>query len=181
VSGARGRLLLAGPQLVEPTFARTVVLVLEHSGDGAMGLVLNRPTGVPVGAAAPQLAGVAGDDAHVHSGGPVQPQGIVVLAEFDDPAVAALVVLDDVGVVAAGTELDDLPGLVRRARVFAGHAGWGPGQLDDELGREDWIVADAHRDDAFRDDAGALWPGVLRRMGGRYALLAQMPADPSVN
>jgi putative transcriptional regulator len=70
---------------------------------------------------------------------------------------------------------------VRQGRAFVGHSGWGPGQLEDELERGDWITEAARREDAFSEDAGELWSNVLMRMGGSYALVARMPADPSVN
>ena len=177
----RGQLLVAGPGLVDPNFWRTVVLIAEHTEEGAMGVVLNRPSETSIGEAVPQLVGVSDPDELIHVGGPVQPSAIVVLAEFDDPAQAATVVLDDVGFVAVGTELEDVAEHTRRARVFAGHSGWGPGQLDAEIETGDWIVVEAEHEDAFSDEPGELWRTVLERKGGQYALLARMPLDPSMN
>ena len=178
----RGRLLVAAPNLEDPNFRRTVVLVAEHTDEGAMGLVLNRPSETTVEEASPDLATLAEGSGHVHVGGPVQPNGVVVLAEWDDPDRAASIVLADVGFVPAGSDLRRIAGVVRRTRVYAGHAGWGPGQLDAELDEDGWIVVDSPRpDEVFTEDAEALWSEVLDRKGGRYSLVARMPPDPSVN
>jgi putative transcriptional regulator len=180
VDSLRGQLLIAGPTLVDPNFSRTVVLVLEHSEEGAMGLVLNRPVEPTVGEAAPELADVVDDDEHLFSGGPVQPSGVIVLAEFTDPDDAAMLVVDGVGPLAASADLHTVSVVDGRARAFAGHAGWGPGQLEAELERDDWIVEPATPDDVF-EDADGLWSAVLERKGGQYALVARMPPDPSLN
>ena len=178
----RGKLLLASPKILEPTFNRTVVLMTEHTEEGAMGLVLNRPSETEVAEAVPDLLALAGEDDLVYVGGPVAATSVVVLAEFDDPRKAALVVDDDLGFVPADAgDPERLAGELRRTRVFAGHSGWGPGQLEDELDDEAWIVVEGLRDDVFTADPENLWPTVLRRMGGEHALLATMPADPSLN
>jgi putative transcriptional regulator len=181
VESTRGHLLIAGPSLADPNFWRTVVLMVEHNDDGALGLVLNRPAETTVGEAVPQLADLADPDDEVLIGGPVQPSAVIVLADFEDPDEAALISFESVGVLASGSPLDELGAGVSRARVFAGHAGWGPGQLDDELERGDWILEPATYDDAFANDPRELWPSVLSRKGGSYALIARMPADPSTN
>ena len=177
----RGQLLIAGATLPDPNFARTVVLVCEHSDEGALGLVLNRPGELVVADSAPELVDLAGDDAVIDSGGPVQPDALLVLAEFDDPSYAGIHVTENVGLVGDSTSLDDLAYATGRARVFAGYAGWGPGQLDAELEREDWFVAPAGVDDIFNPDADELWSRVLTRKGAHFALVARMPIDPSVN
>ena len=177
----RGQLLVAGPTLLDPNFRRTVVLVCEHSEEGALGLVVNRATSLEVAEAVPELGDVLGDGARLWSGGPVQPQSIVLLADLDDPPEDALMVVGGVGLVLQGADLEDLDLGPRGARAFLGYAGWGPGQLESELERDDWIVVDAEPDDAFADDADNLWGRVLARKGGEYALLARMPPDPSLN
>jgi putative transcriptional regulator len=181
VESLRGQLLVAGPTLLDPNFARTVVLVLEHSDEGAMGLVLNRPVEATVGEAAPELSDVVDDEEHLFSGGPVQPSGVIVLAEFADPDDAAMLVVGGVGPLAASADLHAIQVVDGRARAFAGHAGWGPGQLEAELERDDWIVEPARADDAFVSEAAGLWRAVLERKGGEYALVARMPDDPRVN
>jgi putative transcriptional regulator len=177
----RGQLLIAGPDLVDPNFRRTVVLIADHGDEGAMGVVLNRRTEHTISEAVPDLVGLVDPDDHLHAGGPVQPTGVVVLAEFDDPSVAVATVLGDVGFVATETDIDGLEAVTRRVRVFAGVSGWGPGQLEAELERDDWIVEATEREDLFTDDPDHLWNAVLERKGGRYALVARMPPDPSMN
>jgi putative transcriptional regulator len=178
----RGKLLLAGPTLLDPNFRRTVVLITEHTEDGAMGLVLNRRSTVQVGDAIPSLEWLASEAAIVHVGGPVAPTGVIVLAEWSEPALAGLLVDGDLGFLAGEPEdPEEVAGAMRRVRVFAGHAGWGPGQLEGELEEEAWIVADRTDDDVFTADPEALWAGVLRRMGRSFALLSTMPPDPSLN
>jgi putative transcriptional regulator len=178
----RGQLLVAAPALSDPNFQRTVVLVTEHTDDGAMGLVLNRPTDTTVAEAAPELELLAEGTSHVHAGGPVQPQAVVVLAEFQDPAASAHVVLGDIGFVSAEADLDRTGGETRRGRVYAGYAGWGPGQLEDELEDEGWfVVHDPLPDELFSSGPDELWSTVLERQGGHFALIARMPLDPSLN
>ena len=104
-----------------------------------------------------------------------------MLAEFEDPDEAGVVVLEDVGFVALDDALEGMPPDVQRTRVFAGVAGWGPEQLEAELDRDDWIIEPAAIDDIFTDDPEQLWSDVLRRKGGSYALVARMPLDPSLN
>jgi putative transcriptional regulator len=180
VDSTRGQLLIAGPSLSDPNFWRTVILIVEHSDDGALGLVLNRPSETTVGEAVSELESLLDVDDPLYIGGPVQPSALIVLAEFDDTDSAALIAFEDVGVL-AGDAAEGAPPAVRRGRAFVGHAGWGPGQLDSELERGDWILEPAEREDAFTQSPLELWPAVLTRKGGSYALVARMPPDPSVN
>ena len=178
----RGKLILASPTLIDPNFARTVVLIAEHTEEGAMGLVLNRPADSTVSDAVPDLAWLTDDDARVYVGGPVAETAVIVLAEFERPEMAGALIDDDLGFI--GTDADDpeaLEGAIRRARVYAGHAGWGPGQLEEELAEEAWIVEPPRREEVFTDAPEDLWAAVLRRKGRRYALLSTMPPDPSLN
>lgn len=180
----RGHLLLAAPSLFDPNFRRTVVFVAEHSADGAMGLVVNRPADVTVEATVPELAAYADDaDELVHIGGPVAPEAAIVLAEFTRPELAAAIVLgDDVGFVAAdAADHDAVAAACMRTRVFAGHSGWGPGQLESELDEKAWITEPAIPEDLFTDDPDGLWSRVMRRKGGEYRLIATMPEDPALN
>jgi len=181
VDSLKGRLLVATPALFDPNFRRAVVLVGEHGEEGAMGLVLNRPSDVTVGEAVAPLAGVVGADDRVHVGGPVQPEAVLVLAEFLDPAAAATIVVGDVGFASSEGEFDEIAGAVRRARVFAGYSGWGPGQLESELEEESWLVEPADGVDLFPGPGDDLFASVLRRKGGTYRMLALMPEDPSSN
>jgi putative transcriptional regulator len=168
-----GKLLIASPSMPD-YFRRTVILVVEHSEEGAFGLVLNRPSETTVGEASPELAELIGEEHLLFVGGPVQPNAVTAIGEYPDPAQATKLIVAGVGMV----DLDDPPEL-SRIRVFAGYAGWSAGQLDGELEQEAWIVEAVHPDDPFSD--GDLWTAVLNRKGGEYSLLARMPPDPSVN
>ena len=170
----RGQLLIAAPALHD-YFRRTVVLVIEHTDDGAMGVVLNRKSETLVADAVPQLAELAAEEELVRIGGPVSPQSVVALGEFADPAEAGTPVVGSLGTIDPDAENSSL----RRIRVFAGYTGWAPGQLDDELEQEAWVVTPAQAGDAFAD--GDIWSEALRRKGGNYRLLSTMPADPSLN
>jgi putative transcriptional regulator len=173
--------LIAGATLPDPNFARTVVLICEHNEDGALGLVLNRPGGLRVADAIAELVPLAGADTVIGIGGPVHTGALLVLAEFDDPEIAGIHITGPVGIMGDEGTVEELIGVTGRVRVFAGYAGWGPGQLDAELERDDWFVAPAGVDDIFDTDADELWRRVLARKGGHYALVARMPVDPSVN
>jgi putative transcriptional regulator len=180
VPSLTGQLLVASPGLFDPNFRRTVVLVTEHNEEGAAGLVLNRPTDAEVSDVVPQLESLVDDGEPIFMGGPVQPNGVLVLGEFVDPADAAVPLFGSLGFPSLETPEDVVP-LTTRRRIFAGYAGWGSGQLEDELAREDWILEQARNDDAFTETPGELWADVLRRKGGIYELVARMPEDPSVN
>jgi putative transcriptional regulator len=176
----QGKLLIASPALLDPNFRRTVVLVTEHNEEGAAGLVLNRPSPTEVAEAVPALEPLVDDGERVWVGGPVQPDAVLVLGEFLDPADAAVPLFGGLGFPSLEEPEHVVPVTTRR-RIFAGYSGWGAGQLEDELGRDDWILEPALNDDAFTDAPAELWRDVLRRKGGVYELVSRMPEDPSVN
>ena len=169
-----GRLLVAAVMLIDPNFFRTVVYVVDHDEEGAFGLVLNRPSTELVSEHLPELAGDVGEPTVVFVGGPVQPEAATGYrrAEVHDPDRI------DPGVVPLDFE-DDTTGV--ESRVFAGYAGWGAGQLEDELEEGAWHVVDAELGDLFSRDPENLWSDVLRRQGGHLAMLATYPPDPSLN
>ena len=176
----KGHLLLAGAPLVDPNFRRTVVLIGEHNDDGALGVVLNRPAPVTVAEAVPPLAALVPPEDTLYLGGPVQPQSPVIVAELRFPDMADLLIFDSIGFLTG--EVDQEAAVaVRRARVFAGYAGWGEGQLERELEEESWIVEPATPDDVFAGRRRDLWSEVLRRKGEPYRMLSLMPFDPSTN
>ncbi|MHB8233331.1 MAG: YqgE/AlgH family protein [Solirubrobacteraceae bacterium] len=168
-----GQLLLASPSLHDPNFERSVVLIGVHNAEGAMGVVLNRPSELTVAEAAPQLEDAVLDAERVFVGGPVQPSSVVFLAEFSDPQPAGLLVLGRIGFPAPDAEIAELSRATERARVFAGFAGWGEGQLEAEIEGGDWIAQAAMPDDVFTDTPDSLWSDVLTRKGGSYALVAR--------
>ena len=170
----RGQLLIAAPSLFD-YFRRTVVLVIEHSPEGAMGVVLNRESQTRVADAVPQLASLTDSDAVLRIGGPVSPESVLALGEFEDVEEAGAQVTGPLGTLDPENENASL----RRLRVYAGYTGWGPGQLDGELEQEAWVVLPARPDDPFSE--GDIWSDALARKGGSYRLLSTMPADPSLN
>ena len=176
-----GQLLLASPALVDPNFSRTVVLIGAHSAEGAMGVVLNRPSELTVGEAVPQLERAVDEQEPVYVGGPVRPGAVVFLAEFLDPAPAGLLVIGRIGFPSPDADVEELTEATARARVFAGYAGWGEGQLEAEIDHGDWIAEPALAEDVFTEVPAELWSRVLTRKGGSYALIARMPVNPSVN
>lgn len=177
-----GRLLVAAPTLHDPHFRRSVVLMLEHTPEGALGLILNRPMELVARDALPDgLADLLPEADHLHEGGPVQSDAIIVLAEFDDPAEAAGIAFGRVGIVDPGGELGGLEERTGAARAFGGYAGWSGGQLEEEIAQEAWIDAPATVEDVFAGDPSDLWSTVLDRKGGTWRIIARMPEDPSVN
>src|SRR5512147_3117196 len=169
----RPALLLSMPQLQDPNFARTVVLLCDFNVDGAFGLVLNRPTEAPATSMVqldPPLE--HGNDLPLWVGGPVDPQrGWILVA--DEPSTEFKMICD-------GLYLSTSPQLLRnvletrpapRARVLAGYAGWGPGQLDEELAASAWLMADVDVDLIFDVDASAMWETAIRRLGADPAAL----------
>jgi putative transcriptional regulator len=167
VESLKGMLLFSTPALFDPNFRRTVVLVAEHGEDGAMGVVLNRPSDTTVGEAVPDLADVAGAESPVFVGGPVQPRAVLVLG--------------DLGFARADRDLGELAETTRRARVFAGYSGWSPGQLESELEDESWLVEPVGEIDLLGDPTDDLFGTALRTKGGSYRILALMPDDPRQN
>ena len=170
----RGQLLIAAPSLFD-YFRRTVILVIEHTEEGAMGVVLNRPSDTTVAEAVSALAELADADEVVRVGGPVSPEAVVALGDFEDSDDAGTGVVGSLGLI----DPDAPDPALRRLRVYAGYAGWGPGQLDGEIEEGAWIVDSADPEDPFKD--GDLWAEALQRKGGAYSLLATMPSDPSLN
>lgn len=176
-----GKLLVAAPSLEDPNFARSVIALANHDEDGALGVVLNRRTEALVAETVPDLAPVMGDDDQLHFGGPVQQEAIVVLAEFEYPDEPHLTITGTIGLVGDRAEIERLGAITGRLRAYAGYAGWAPGQLENEIEREDWFMADAMPGDIFVTAPERLWSDVLERMGGEYTLVARMPLDPSLN
>jgi putative transcriptional regulator len=180
VESLKGQLLIASSSLFDPNFRRSIILVAEHTDEGALGVVLNRPAPVAVQDIAPPLAGLVPPSDPIFIGGPVQPEAVVVLADFQDPDRADLLVFGSIGFLTGSVEVEATEG-VRRARIFAGYAGWGPGQLDAEIEEDSWIVEPALAEDVFAEDPQALWTAVLRRKGRDFAMLSLMPVDPRTN
>ncbi|HWH34261.1 MAG TPA: YqgE/AlgH family protein [Acidimicrobiales bacterium] len=179
-----GRLLVASPRLADPNFARTVVLVLAVEDEGgALGVVLNRPSETAVDDPLPAWADLAADPAVVFVGGPVATDGAIGLARGSTSSAGHgwAPVTGRLGTVDLGSDPEDVDVPVETLRVFVGHAGWGPGQLQAEIDEGAWVVLDAAPDDVVCAKPDDLWRLVLRRQGGKVAWLANVPLDPRVN
>lgn len=176
----KGQLLISSGGLFDPNFRHTVVLVGEHDAEGAVGVVLNRALDHLVAKAVPALADVVTEGARVFEGGPVQQTSVVLLAQFARPGSADLEIFDNVGFLTGDVSAEVRSDIVR-ARVFVGHAGWGPGQLDNELKEDTWLVGPARADDVFTDEPDLLWSRVVKRLGPKYEQMSRMPFDPSMN
>jgi putative transcriptional regulator len=168
------RLLLSMPQLRDPNFARSVVLLCEHGPEGAFGLVLNRPTDVPASTVVGLVPPVSTDNGmHLWIGGPVEPhRGWVLLSEplqgVDvKPIVEGLYLSTSIDVLRDLLEMSPAP----KARVLAGYAGWGPGQLDLEMNESAWLTADVELDLVFDVEAALMWEAAIRRLGADPSLL----------
>ena len=183
-SDTTGKLLVATPQIEEGVFARSVVLVLHHDDDGAQGLVLNRPVDADIDVVLPVWEAHASAPAKVFQGGPVQLDSALGLAVVPGDAPAPSGVRRLFGSVAL-VDLDAQPSLVVPAvaglRIFAGYAGWSPGQLEDEIRTGSWFVVDSESGDVFTDEPAGLWQRVLRRQGDPLRWVAWYPRDPSLN
>lgn len=180
MSHLAGQLLIAGPSLFDPNFRKTVVLIAHHDDEGAMGVVLNRSLEVPVSEAVPPLSGLVDAEDPVFQGGPVEPASVVVVADFLDPSRAQLLALGSIGFLPSESD-DDIGTAISRARVYAGYAGWGAGQLEAELAEDSWILESARPEDVFHPNPDRLWNDVLRRKGASFDLIRLMPDDPSMN
>lgn len=176
----RGQLLISGGSLYDPNFRHTVVLIGEHTEAGALGVVLNRPLEVSVAQAVPPLAELVAPGELLFQGGPVNPSQPVLLGDFHDPASAHLPVFGSIGFL-IGEVPREAAAELRRARVFAGYAGWDAGQLEAEMEQDAWILEPAREEDVFTDEPESLWPRVLRRKGPEFELLSRMPYDPTLN
>jgi len=185
-----GDLLVASPSLTDPNFAGSVVLLVDSDPEGALGVVLNRPTAVPVAEVLPDWGAVVSPPDVLHQGGPVSNDsalGLAVLPERADPPVGWRTMYVDaatrerVGLV----DLDAPAGAVGAAavgvRVFAGYAGWGGEQILEELAEGAWYVVPSVVEDVFGADAEGLWRRVLRRQPGMLAWVVTRPADPGLN
>jgi putative transcriptional regulator len=181
-----GRLLVAAPMLDDPTFARTVVLLLDHDEEGTLGLVLNRPSHVPVGAVLPPWDGRTTGADVLFTGGPVADDSALALGMLPGPhdgpePEGFRRVAGPFGLVDLDLDPDEWVGTLDAIRIYAGYAGWAAGQLEDELDQGSWYVLDGGPSDVFGDDAETLWQRVLRRQTGDLPFLATPTTDPTLN
>lgn len=181
---APGQLLLASPELLDPNFVDTVVLLLDVNDDGALGVVLNRPTALPVGEVLAQWGDVVDEPEVFFQGGPVSTDGALAVAlasPGSEDAVGFQQIVDRLGLLDLDTPTELVAGTVDHLRIFAGYAGWGVGQLEAEIEEGSWYVVPGLPDDVFLDDTHDLWRRVMRRQPGALAFHATRPADPDLN
>jgi putative transcriptional regulator len=191
VSSLTGRLLVASPALADPNFDRAVVLLLDHDEEGTLGVVLNRPTPVGVGDVLEPWATLAGAPPVVFQGGPVSLDSALALAVVpgearsrdgeDGEPLGWQRVHGAIGLVDLEAPPELLAAELGSLRIFAGYAGWGPGQLEDELVEGAWYVVESEPGDVSAPDPEQLWRSVLRRQRSELAMVATYPDDPSLN
>jgi putative transcriptional regulator len=179
---APGTLLVAAPGLLDPNFRRTIVYVIEHRPGGTLGVVLNRPSEVPLRDVLPSWEPLSSRPRSVFVGGPVEEQTALCLAALragNDPATLTgmVGVRGPVALVDLDGDPEALAPRVRGLRVFAGYSGWDADQLDGEIARGDWVVVPALPDDIVMGQDADLWGRVLRRQGMPIAMLATFPVD----
>ena len=181
---APGMLLVATPALLDPHFVDTVVLLLDVTDEGALGVVLNRPSPILVADVLDQWRDAVAEPEVLFRGGPVSTDGAIGVARLRDPAdvpVGWREVAGSIGVVDLDTPAELLDGSLAGMRVFAGYAGWGAQQLQDEIDEGSWYVVSGEAADAFRGDPSGLWRDVMRRQPGMLAWHSTRPVDPELN
>ena len=179
-----GHLLIATPELRDPNFARTVVLIVDTDDEGAVGVILNRPTGVLVGDVLASWRQRVGEPPVLFEGGPVSSEAALavgLLRDAGDVPVGFHAFYGRLGLLDLDTPGELIEGTLCGLRIFAGYAGWGAEQLQDEVAEGSWYVVPALRDDVFRPSVTSLWSDVLRRQPGRLAWQSTRPADPELN
>ena len=185
MAGTKGRLLVATPLLDDPNFERTVILMLEDNEEGAVGVVLNRPSPVDLGEPLPDWADLSAPPGVVFVGGPVSRTSVIALARAtDEPELsedAWTAVVGPIGVLDLTSDATLMRALVGDVRVFAGYAGWGAEQLVAEIAEGAWFVVDAAPTDATTGDPARLWHDVLHRQPPPVRHFADYPADLTSN
>jgi putative transcriptional regulator len=181
---AAHRLLIAAPDLADPEFFRTVVFLIEHDETGSVGVIVNRPSHTPVGHILPDWQDVMSEPAVIFNGGPVQRDGALGLgrlAAATDAGTGLRAVSGGLALVDLDAPAADVAINSQSLRVFAGHAGWTVGQLEDEIARGGWFVVAGGLDDVFSRHPGTLWRSVLRRQPAPLSLLSTYPVDVGLN
>jgi len=180
MTNLQGQLLISAAGLFDSDFRQAVVLVGAHDARGAVGVILNRPLEVTVHDAIPALAAVVREGDVLYEGGPVETGQAVVLVEAVADEVLDVPVFGSVGFVTGDVPVE-VEHAVRRARVYLGHAGWGPDQLEDELAAGVWVVEPALAEDVFTAEPRSLWRRLLERKGPPFDAVARVPYDPREN
>jgi putative transcriptional regulator len=170
-------MLVATPIITEPPFSRTVVALIEHDDEGALGLIINLPSDLPVAEFLPEATADVVPPKVIFVGGPVGTDsalGVVMAEEANSVRRSPFAGVSLVDPTDPELERSDM-------RVFGGFAGWSPGQLEAEIREGAWWSVSAHREDFFAQDPESLWEATVRRVKGRTPLYATFPDDPSSN
>ena len=168
---AKGKFLVAGRRLMGPNFGQTVILLIRHGADGAMGLVINRPLQVKLSTVFPDIKELSGKKENLYLGGPVEPTAILLLTRSAKPPQASTAVFGDVYLSYSPKVLRRLiekPDQNERFRIYAGYAGWAPGQLEAECDRGDWHVLDADAEILFDRNAPDIWQELIQRVSVKW-------------
>lgn len=179
-----GELLVSSSGGSEQFFDSAVILLLDCDHEGALGVALNKLSPTELESVLPQWHGLLSPPKLLFAGGPVSPQSAICVAKLQEPTEEPLgwrQVVDDIGLLHLDTPVELATGCFTDLRIFAGYAGWEPGQLEEELSRGAWIRMPRRDEDVFTADPAGLWRRVLRRHGGTPALLSTWPADPELN
>lgn len=178
-----GQLLLATPKLLDPNFFRAVILVLDHDDDGALGVVVNRPSELPLSAVLPTWSGTSGVTEMLFTGGPVaQDSAIAVgVSRGAVPDSGFQQLTGEYGLVDLDSAPEDLVPSLVGVKIFSGYAGWGDGQLETEVSEGSWYVVNASPTDLLHPDPESLWRRILRRQPNELAYVANCPDDPTMN
>ena len=174
---AKGHLLIASRNLRDPNFAETVLLLLSYGPRGAMGIVINRPTNVQLATALPNLAELRGRTDRLFAGGPVGVNAMLLLVRARKQPPSSEQIFGDVyasGRLRTLRQALGKKGKTERVRAYAGYAGWGPGQLDQEIGRGDWYVTAADAATVFDMPAPDIWPKLVNRFSGQWTRAGQL-------
>jgi putative transcriptional regulator len=180
----KGIFLVASPGLRDPNFRQTVVLLCEHGVEGALGVVVNRPTAMLLSEAVPQVPVLEGQRYPLFSGGPVQPNQVMILFRLSQQSADQHHVFDGVylgGDLGVLERVLTTPSESETFRAYVGYSGWGPGQLESEMKTGSWITLPADPAIVFDRDPAWIWSDIMRSLGGQYVIYADMPADPHLN
>ncbi|MDR4494484.1 MAG: YqgE/AlgH family protein [Nitrospirales bacterium] len=181
---AKGVFLIAKPALRDPNFRQTVVLLCEHGPEGALGVVVNRPTEMNITEVLPQVPVIEGQAHRVFAGGPVQTNSLLILYRLPQEVEGTHPVLDGVylgGNMETLERILESPPRQETFRAFMGYSGWAPGQLENEMETGSWLTMPAVPELVFKPNATQLWTDVIRQFGEEYSIYSDMPPDPSMN
>ena len=180
----KGIFLIATPSLRDPNFRQSVILLCEHGAEGALGVVVNRPTEINITEVLPQIPVIEGQRHKVFSGGPVQRNNMLILFRLLEEPSDTHQVVDGVylgGNVQTLERILEKPSANESFRAFMGYSGWAPGQLENEMQTGSWLTMPANHSLLFEKDPSNLWAETLQALDTNYQIYSDMPVDPTMN